>query len=43
MVLVVAHTVREHGEDEIFRIISARKAERKERKRYDENCEKDSF
>jgi uncharacterized protein len=41
--LVVAHTVREHGEDEIIRIISARKAQRKERKRYDENCKKDSF
>jgi uncharacterized protein len=43
VILVVAHTVREQGEDEIIRIISARKAERKERKRYDENCKKDSF
>jgi uncharacterized protein len=43
VILVVAHTVREQGEDEIIRILSARKAERKERKRYDENCKKDSF
>ncbi len=35
--LLVARTVRNEDEDEIIRIISARKAIRKERKRYDEN------
>jgi len=43
VVLLVAHTVREDGPDEIIRIISARKAARKERKRYDENREESSF
>jgi uncharacterized DUF497 family protein len=33
-VLVMAHTVRETAEDEIVRIISARRATRKERTRY---------
>ena len=37
-VLVVGHTVREPGEDEIIRIITARKATRKEREHYAENC-----
>jgi len=37
VLLVVAHTVRNEEEDEIIRIVSARKAVRKERKRYDEN------
>jgi uncharacterized DUF497 family protein len=37
VLLLVAHTVRNEEEDEIIRIISARKAIRKERKRYDEN------
>jgi uncharacterized DUF497 family protein len=35
--LMVAHTARAEREDEIIRIISARKATRKERERYDEN------
>jgi uncharacterized DUF497 family protein len=37
VLLLVAHTVQNEQEDEIIRIISARKAVRKERKRYDEN------
>jgi uncharacterized protein len=39
--LMVAHTAWNEGEDEIIRIISARKATRKERKRYDENRAKE--
>jgi uncharacterized protein len=39
--LIVAHTVRTEGEDETIRIISARKATRKERERYDENRPKE--
>ena len=37
VLLLVAHTVRDEQEQEIIRIISARKATRKECKRYDEN------
>jgi uncharacterized protein len=37
VVLLVAHTVREEGQDEIIRIISARRATRKERVRYEQN------
>jgi uncharacterized protein len=37
VLLLVAHTVRDERGDEIIRIIPARKATRKERKRYDEN------
>jgi len=40
--LLVAHTVRSEQETEIIRIISARRAVRKERKRYDENRKKES-
>jgi uncharacterized protein len=40
--LLVAHTVYNEGEDEVIRIISARKASRKERIRYDANREKES-
>lgn len=36
-VLVVGHTVGGQGEDEIVRIITARKASRTERERYAEN------
>jgi hypothetical protein len=36
-ILVVGHTVRGEGEDEIIRIITARKATRKEREKYAEN------
>ena len=34
----VAHTSIERNEDELIRIISARRANRQERKRYEENC-----
>ena len=43
VVLMVAHTVRDEGEDEIVRIISARRATKKECKRYDENREENSL
>ena len=36
VVLVVAHTYREEGGDEVIRIISARKASRSERRIYEE-------
>ena len=36
MLLLVAHTVREEGDDEVVRLISARQATRKERILYDE-------
>ena len=42
-VLLVVHTSREENADELIRIISARKATRKERKRYGENRAKDIF
>jgi uncharacterized DUF497 family protein len=42
VVLLVAHTIRDEGAEEIIRIISARKATMKERKRYDENREENS-
>jgi uncharacterized DUF497 family protein len=35
-VLLVAHTVREESEDEVVRLISARRATRKERERYEQ-------
>lgn len=37
ILLLVAHTVREEGRDEVVRLISARRADRKERKRYEQN------
>jgi uncharacterized DUF497 family protein len=43
VLLLVAHTVRDERRDEIIRIISSRKATRKERKRYDENRKEESF
>ena len=43
VLLMVAHSVRDEGEDEIIRIISARRATRKECKRYDENREENSL
>ena len=43
VLLLVAHTVLSEGEDEVIRIISARKASRKERIRYDQNREKESW
>jgi hypothetical protein len=42
VMLLVAHTVHEEGEDEVIRIISARKASRKESARYDENRKKEN-
>lgn len=41
VLLLVAHTVRDEHDDESIRIISARKAVRKERKQYDENRKKE--
>jgi uncharacterized protein len=38
VVLLVAHTVDEAGQDEVIRIISARRADRRERKHYEQNC-----
>lgn len=35
-VLLVAHTAREEGEDEVIRLISARRATREERSRYEQ-------
>jgi uncharacterized protein len=35
-VLLVAHTIREEDEDEIVRLISARRATRRERNRYEQ-------
>lgn len=37
VLLLVAHTIGEQGEDEVIRIISARHADRKERRRYEQN------
>lgn len=42
VVLLVAHTVMEEEQDEIIRIISARRATRKERNHYEQNRSKDS-
>ena len=41
MVVLVAHTVREEAEDEIVRLISARRATPQERKRYEETRAQD--
>jgi hypothetical protein len=43
VLLLVAHTIQGDEEDETIRIISARKASRKERIRYDENRKKESL
>ncbi len=40
-VLFVAHTIREEGQNEIVRIISARRATRTERIRYGQNRDQD--
>jgi len=40
LLLLVAHTVRFEGDDEVIRIISARRADRRERKRYEKECQK---
>jgi len=41
VILFVAYTVNEEGQDEIIRIISARRASRKERTRYEQNRKED--
>jgi len=41
ILLLVAHTVRGEGQDEVIRLISARRADRKERKRYEQNRAQD--
>jgi hypothetical protein len=41
-VLLVVHTSREEGEDEVIRLISARQATRKERKRYEQTRAQDA-
>jgi len=42
VVILVAHTYREEGSDEVIRIISARKATPQERKVYEEGIEQTS-
>ena len=42
VILLVAHTVQDDEQEEIIRIISARRATRKERTRYEENRQKNS-
>jgi uncharacterized protein len=42
VVLLVAHTVREEGEDEVIRLISARRATGKERNRYEQTRAQDA-
>ena len=42
VLLLVAHTVREEGPDELIRLISARRANREEGKRYDETRAQDA-
>jgi uncharacterized protein len=41
VLLLVAHTVREEGQDEVIRLISARRATRKERDRYEQTRAQD--
>jgi uncharacterized DUF497 family protein len=43
VLLLVAHTVRNEQEDEIIRMISARRATRRERNRYVENRKEESL
>src|SRR5215471_11533101 len=40
--LLVAHTAREEGDDEVIRLISARRATRKERHRYEQTRAQDA-
>ena len=37
VILLVAHTIRQEDDEEVIRMISARKATKAERKRYEEN------
>ncbi len=41
ILLLVAHTVREEGQDGVIRLISARRATRKERNRYEQTRAQD--
>jgi hypothetical protein len=41
VLLLVAHTVREEGQDEVIRLISARRASRKERNSYEQTRAQD--
>lgn len=41
ILLLVAHTVRDEGQDEAIRLISARRATRKERNRYEQTRAQD--
>ena len=43
VLLLVAHTVRSEADDEVIRIISARRATRKEQQRYDQNRAQESL
>lgn len=43
MVVLVAYTIEETGQDEVIRLISARRATRKERTHYEQNRQKDSY
>lgn len=43
VILLVAHTIMESGQQEIIRIISARRATRKERTRYEQSRQKDAL
>ena len=42
LLLLVAHSVREEGSDEVIRLISARRATRKERNRYEQTRAQDA-
>ena len=42
MVVLVAHAIREQDTDEVIRIISARRATRKERTRYEQSREENA-
>jgi len=42
IVLLVVHTVREEGQDEVIRLTSARQATRKERQKYGEISAQDA-
>jgi hypothetical protein len=42
VVILAIHTVREDDQDEVIRLISARRATRKERNRYDETRAQDA-
>lgn len=42
VVLLVAHVIRSEGEDEVIRLISARRATRKEHHRYEQTRAQDS-